>query len=202
MPMSFFLKTLSEIFNAFILFAKGDADANKHVQISEAHWLLSWLIVIFGILIYSSFLPNAFMNDVAQDILPQNTQYSDFKSANLLSLVFILLTGYLTVFLLAKPLEYQGNVRRYIIIQNWIFLISISLLFPLSLSIVSEENPLISLFIFIVLFLLFFSYRTLKITLGINGLKAFMLLLILVVFEVAADRIIDDWYGLLKPSAL
>lgn len=196
--MSFFFQTLSDILKAFVLFVKGDENANEHVQISEAHWLLSWLMVIGGVFIYMGFLPSAFMSELAQETLPENTSYSDFKSSNLLSLVFVFLVSYLIVYLLAKPLEYEGSVRRYIITQNWIFLISISVLFPISLSIASGDSPLVSLFIFIFLFLLFFAYRTLKITLGINGLKTFMILLVLMVFELTADSMIDDWYGLVK----
>jgi hypothetical protein len=194
--MSFFLQTLSEIFKAFVLFVKGDEAANEQIHISEAHWLLSWLMVIASLLIYSAYLPSAFMSDLTQEILPENTRYSDFRSANLLSFVFVFVTGYLIVYLLTKPLEYEGSVRRYIIAQNWILLISILFTLPISLSIASGESPFVSLFIFSFLFLLFFAYRSIKITLGINGVKAFMILLILVVFELTADGMIDDWYGL------
>lgn len=196
--MNFFLKTLSEIFTACILLIKGDAKANEHVQISEAHWLLSWLMVIASVSIYAAYLPSAFMSNLTREILPENIAYSDFKSANLLSFVFVFVMGYVIVYLLAKPLEYEGSIRRYIIIQNWVLLISILFTLPISLSIASGESPFVSLFIFTFLFLLFFAYRTLKITLGINGLKAFMLLLVLVVFELTADHMIDEWYGLIQ----
>lgn len=194
--MNFFLQTLSEIFKAFGLFIKGDTNANDYIKISEAHWLLSWLMVIASVLIYSAYLPSAFVSHLAQEILPENAQYSDFKSANLLSFIFVFVTGYLIIYLLARPLEYEGSVRRYIIAQNWILLISILFTLPISLSIASGDSPFVSLFIFTFLFLLFFAYRSIKITLGINGLKAFMLLLVLVVFELTADGMIDDWYGL------
>ncbi len=194
--MNFFLQTLSEIFKAFGLFIKGDTNANDYIKISEAHWLLSWLMVIASVLIYSAYLPSAFVSHLAQEILPENAQYSDFKSANLLSFIFVFVTGYLIIYLLARPLEYEGSVRRYIIVQNWILLISILFTLPISLSIASGGSPFVSLFIFTFLFLLFFAYRSIKITLGINGVKAFMLLLVLVVFELTADGMIDDWYGL------
>lgn len=194
--MNFFLQTLSEIFKAFGLFVKGDTNANHYIKISEAHWLLSWLMAIASVWVYASYLPTAFMTDFTQEILPKDTLYSDFKAANLLSYVFVFLASYLIVYLLAKPLEYKGSIRRYIIAQNWIVLISILFTLPISLSITSGDSPFISIFIFTFLFLLFFAYRSIKITLGIDGVKTFMLLLVLIVFELTADEIIDTWYGL------
>lgn len=196
--MSFFLQTLSEISKAFVLFIKGDEKGNEYIQISEAHWLLSWLMVFAGSLIYLMYLPSAFMSIITQEKLPKDATYSDFKSASIISLLFILFAGYFIIYLLDKPLEYMGSVRRYIITQNWAFLVSIVVLLPFSLSLISENSPLISLVIFIFLFILFFAYRALKITLGVNGPKAFMLLLLLLIFELFMDEMINDWFGLVK----
>ncbi len=194
--MNFLFQTVSEILKAFLLIIKGDAKANEYLQISEAHWLLSWLMVIAGALIYLMYLPSAFTTEAAQNYLPKNTSYSAFKSANMISLIFVLFAGYLIVYLLAKPLEYLGSIRRYIVCQNWVFLASIAILFPLSANFASDDSPFVSLLIFVFLFILFFAYRSIKITLGINGPKAFMLLLVLLVFELVLDQMIDGWFGL------
>lgn len=198
--MNFFLQTLTAIFRACIFFIKGDEKANGYVQISEAHWLLSWLMMIAGAAVYLLYLPTVYTSGFTQEILPEAASYSSFKSANMISLIFVLFAGYLIVYLLAKPLAYAGNIRRYIILQNWVFLFSILILVPISLSVTSQDSPLISLFIFIFMFMLFFAYRTIKLTLGINGPKAFLVLLILLVFELTMDEKINVWFGLVKTS--
>ncbi len=196
--MNFFLQTLFEIFKACGFFIKGDAKANEFVRTSQAHWLLSWLMVIAGTAVYQFYLPTVFMSDITQEILPESATYSAFKSANMISLIIVLFAGYFIVYLLAKPLSYTGSIRRYIILQNWVFLFSILILVPISLSATSEDSPLISLFIFIFLFILFFAYRTIKITLGIIGPKAFLVLLVLLIFELTMDEKINEWFGLVK----
>ena len=200
--MNFFLQTASQIFKAFFLIIKGDEKANDHIAMSEAHFMLSWLMVIVGSFIYMLYLPGVFDSDAAQEILPKDASYLAFKSANMISLIFNLLAGYVVIYLLAKPLEYSGSVLRYIISQNWVFLITIVLLVPLSTSTsaLEEGSPLVSLLIFIFLFILFFAYRTLKIILGINGPKAFMILLVLLFIELVTDKVIDGWFGLIVVS--
>lgn len=196
--MSFFTSSLIEIFKACLLFIKSDAKANEYVQTLEAHWLLSWLMMVAGAAVYLLYLPTVFMSGITQEILPEAATYSSFKSANMTSLVFVLFAGYLIVYLLARPLGYKGSIRRYIILQNWIFLFSILILVPISLGATSQDSPFVSLFIFIFIFMLFFAYRTIKITLGINGPKAFLILLILLVFELTMDEKINAWFGLVK----
>ena len=195
--MNFLFQTLSEILKAFVLIIKRNSEANQYLRTSDAHFWLSWLMVIAGCLIYLIYLPSAFATQAGQNIFPKDVIYSNFKSANMISLIFVLLAGYVIVYLLARPLEYSGSIRRYIICQNWVFLFSLILLLPLSTLLSSDDNPLVSLLIFVFMFILYFAYQTIKITLGISGLKTFMLLLVLLVFELVMDRAIDDWYGLI-----
>ncbi len=194
--MNFFIQTISNIFKVFVLIVKGDEKANAYIQISQAHWLLSWLIMIAGSLIYLVYLPSAFVSNINQEYIPKDANYADFKSANMFSLIFTLFAGYLIVYVLAKLLESSEDIRRYIISQNWVFLISITLMAPLSISLSVENSIFVSVLIFIFMFILFFAYRTLKITLNINGPKSFMILLVLLVFELVMDEMINGWFGL------
>lgn len=196
--MSFFLHTASQIIKAFGLVIKGDEEARKYIAISDAHWWLSWLMVVFGAFIYMIYLPNAFLGATAQESFPDNTSYSAFKSANMISLLFVLFAGYLLVYLFEKQLMYTGSFKQYVISQNWVFLATIILLVPLSTatSTLEEWSPLISILIFIFMFILFFAYRCIKIILGLNTPKAVMLLLVLLFLELVMDNYIDRWFGL------
>lgn len=195
--MNFFLQTLSNIFQAFILIIKGDTKASLYVHTSDAHWLLSWLMFFAASLIYLLYLPAAFISEINQELLPKDTSYFAFKNANLFSLVFVQISAYAVAYLLGSLLIFSGDIRRYIIAQNWTLLATILLLLPLSTVFFSENNPLASLMIFIFFFILFFAYRSIKIFLGLNGPKAFLLLLVLLVFELSMERVIDSWFGLI-----
>jgi len=196
--MNFFLKTASHVFKAFGFIIKGDEQARRYIGVSEAHFWLSWLMVVFAIFIYMIYLPNAFLGSIAQTALPEETSYSDFKSANMLSLVLVLFAGYLLVYLFEKPLAYTGSYRQYIISQNWVFLVTIILLVPLSTatSTLEEWSPMASILVFIFMFILFFAYRCIRIILGLNGPKSFMLLVVLLFLELVMDNYIDRWFGL------
>ncbi len=202
--MNFFRQTLPEIFKAFALFVKGESKANEYIKISEAHWLLSWLMVIAGLFIYLFYLPNAFVNAIEKGAVPAKILYSSFKTANMASLILVLLTGYLLVVLFSEIFKYQGSIRRYIIVQNWVFAISIILLVPLSthLASMNENSPFVSILFAIFIFILFFAYRTLKITLGINMFKAFTLLTVLLILELIMDNAIDRWFGLVVAAEI
>ena len=201
--MNFFLQTVSQIFNALVLIVKGDNTANEHIAVSQAHWLLSWLMVIAGSFIYMLYLPNAFVNSTTGKIISETVVYTDFKSANMISLISSLFVGYLIVYLFEKPFQYSGSVLRYIVFQNWIFLAFIISFLPLYATTggYSSSNPFAALSLFIFIFSVFLTYKALKLLLSIDGLKALMLLVVLIVFELTLKYKIDDWFGLLvKPS--
>jgi len=196
--MNFFLQTASHVFKAFGFIIKGDEQARNHIAVTEAHFWLSWLMVVFATFIYMIYLPNAFLGSISQAGLPEETSFSDFKSANMLSLVLVLFAGYLVVYLFEKPLNYTGSFRQYVISQNWVFLLTIILLVPLSTatSTLQEWSPMVSILIFVFMFILFFAYRCIRIMLGLNGPKAFMLLVVLLFLELVMDNYIDRWFGL------
>lgn len=199
--MGFFLQTASDLAKAFALLLKGDSKATAYIQTSEAHWLLSWLMLLCASLIYLLYLPTAFMSEISQELIPEDTPYSKFKNINLVTLIISQLTGYLIAFVAGSLLQYEGSIRRYIISQNWMILATIILFLPLSLLISGEDSPLISLAILLMFIIMFFAYRCIKFLLGLSGPKAFLVLLILLVLELSMERAINSWFGLVATSA-
>jgi hypothetical protein len=198
--MGFFLQTASSIAKAFVLLLKGERSAGAYIQTTHAHWLLSWLMLLCASLIYLFYLPTAFMSEIAQELIPEDTPYSKFKNVNLGTLIIGQLTGYLIAHLMGALLQYDGSIRRYIISQNWMILATIVLFLPLSLMISGEDSPLITLAIFLMLIMMFFAYRCIKLLLGLNGPKAFLLLLIILVVELSIERTINGWFGLVSTA--
>jgi hypothetical protein len=198
--MVFFLKTASNIATAFVLIIKSNPLAIAYINASKAHWLLSWLVVVLSAFLYMLYLPTAFMAAGAQEILVEGIEYSDFKAAKMVSFTIVMFVSYLLVYLLQAPLGYTRSVRHYIISQNWLSLATILIFVPLSSLTSSSQgwSALASIMIVVFIFVLFFVYRCNKLILGISGLKAFLLLIILVTLEVILDATIDRWFGLVK----
>ena len=201
--MAIFFRTFLDICRAFLLIFKSDANATKYVQVDDVHFILSWLMVPIALFIYMLFLPAIFVNEIAQGYVPENADYGAYRSAGFFSLTGLLLLGYGAVFVMINLLGYQGSFRRYVVAQNWLFLLQVPLVLPLMLSGVSdaaepsasEAFTMIAALLFLII-IIWFVFQCLRILLDINGVKAGLLLLLLMTLEITVNDYILVWHGL------